>query len=105
MRLDTLYRHQQALDPSALTIIDGAAHAISAAIADCHVAGRNPDSDAAVILLARQLGRIADAVPSSDEALRRRCVEAITTLRGERFVPLNARLASAPMPDLPRIAA
>lgn len=105
MPTDTIYRHQQALDPSALTIIAGAAHAVSAAIADCHAVGRNPDADAAVILLARQLGRIADAVPSSDEALRRRCVETITTLRGERFVPPNARLASAPMPDLPRIAA
>ncbi len=105
MPIDTLYRHQQALDPSALTIIAGAAHAVSAAIADCHAAGRIPDTDAAVILLARHLGRIADAVPSSDEALRRRCVETITTFRGEPFMPLSARLAAAPVPDLPRIAA
>lgn len=105
MRLDTLYRHQQALDPSALTIIAGAAHAVSAAIADCHAAGLNPDIDAAVILLARHLGRIAAVVPLGDEALRRCCVDAIATIRGDRFVPPNARVSELPAPDALQIAA
>ncbi len=82
MPLDTLYRHSQALDPSALTIVIAGVHAVAAAIDDCRKADRDPEADAAVILLARHLGRIAEAVPVSDGELRRRCAVQIAAIRG-----------------------
>ncbi|MDJ0276296.1 hypothetical protein QLH51_05725 [Sphingomonas sp. 2R-10] len=84
MPLDTLYRHQQALDSSALTIIIASVHAVAAAIDDCRQADRDPDADAAVILLARHLGRIAEAIPAADGELRQRCIERIAAIRGNR---------------------
>jgi len=105
MPIDTLYRHQQALDPSALTIITGAAHAVSAAIADCYAAGKEPNADAAVILLARHLGRIAAALPSGDTVLRRRCAEDIAVIRGGQFATAGARRLAPASPNLARIAA
>lgn len=85
MPLDTLYRHSQALDPSALTIVIAGVHAVGAAIDDCRKADRDPEADAAVILLARHLGRLAEAVQASDGELRRRCAEQIAAIRGRPF--------------------
>lgn len=105
MPIDTLYRYQQALDPSALTVITGAAHAVSAAIADCYAAGKEPNADAAVILLARHLGTIAAALPSGDAVLRRRCAEEIAIIRGGQFASAGVRRLVPMSPNLPRIAA
>ena len=80
MSYDVAFRHQQALDPSALATITAALHAITTAIDDCRNAGKNAETDPAVILLARHLGTIAGA--GSDESLlRRRCIDTIAELR------------------------
>lgn len=63
MNFDTAHRHQQALDPSALTTIRTTLHAIEQGIIDCRNAGVDPDTDPAVVLLARHL-----AVVSSNHA-------------------------------------
>lgn len=63
MNFDTAHRHQQALDPSALTTIRTTLHAIEQGIIDCRNAGVDPDTDPAVVLLARHL-----AVVSSNQA-------------------------------------
>ncbi|WP_375383184.1 hypothetical protein [uncultured Sphingomonas sp.] len=63
MNFDTAHRHQQALDPSALTTIRTTMHAIEQGIIDCRNAGVDPDTDPAVVLLARHL-----AVVSSNRA-------------------------------------
>lgn len=105
MPLDTLYRHQQALDPSALTIIAGAVHGVAAAVADCHAAALDPETDAAVILLARHLGRMAEAMAGSDDALRRACAERIAVMRGQPFGRGRARLETPVGHHRSRIAA
>ena len=80
MPYDVAFRHQQALDPSALTTIVTALHAITTAIEDCRNVGVAFDSDPGVLLLARHLGHLAGA-GSDDGILRRRCMEAIADLR------------------------
>lgn len=80
MSYDVAMRHQQALEPSALTTIKTALHAIDAAITDCRNAGKDAESDAAVILLVRHLGSIADQRPNS-AALRRTCIDQIAEIR------------------------
>ncbi|RSU72114.1 hypothetical protein BRX37_20105 [Sphingomonas sp. S-NIH.Pt3_0716] len=80
MNYDVAMRHQQALDPSALTTIAAGLHAIGAAITDCRNAGKDPELDAAVVLLVRHLGAICDARPGTI-ALRRACVDEIAEIR------------------------
>lgn len=71
MSYDIAFRHQQALDTSALTTLLGALHGLQAAIEDTRRAGKQPDSDPAVILLARHLGAIANSQGESDSTLKR----------------------------------
>jgi hypothetical protein len=52
MIYDVPFRHQQALDPSALTTVVATLHAIGKAVDDCRNAGVDPNSDPAVVLLA-----------------------------------------------------
>ncbi len=59
MNFDTVHRHQQALDPSALTTIRTTLHAIEQGIIDCRNAGVDPDTDPAVVLLARHLAVVS----------------------------------------------
>lgn len=59
MNFDTVHRHQQALDPSALTTIRTTLHAIEQGISDCRNAGVDPDTDPAVVLLARHLAVVS----------------------------------------------
>ncbi|MGK0491322.1 hypothetical protein [Sphingomonas echinoides] len=81
MSYDLAFRHQQALDPSALLTLPAALYALNAAIDDCHNAGRPQDSDPAIILLARHLGAIASEMGDSDLQLRRACMDAIADIR------------------------
>lgn len=80
MTYDVAFRHQQALDPSALTTLAAALHAIGAAVADCRNAGVDADTDPAVILLARHLSSICATLPD-DAVLRQRSMAAIADLR------------------------
>lgn len=73
MHYDTHWRHNQALQPDALTTIRSALHAINAAIGDCERAGKSPEADAAVLLLAHNLGQIATIKAATIEELRIRC--------------------------------
>jgi len=80
MHYDVAMRHQQALDPSALTTIAATLHAIDAAITDCRNAGKDSETDPAVVLLARHLGAVC-ARASDDVALRRACLDQIAEIR------------------------
>lgn len=80
MHYDVAMRHQQALDPSALTTIAAALHAIDAAITDCRNAGKDSETDPAVILLARHLGGVC-ARAADDTILRRTCIDQIAKIR------------------------
>lgn len=75
MHFDTLYRHNQALSPSGLETLPAAFHALNAAINDCQRSGKALASDAAVLLLIRNLADIADRDAPSLTDLRRRCSE------------------------------
>lgn len=63
MTFDLAFRHQQALDPSALTTIASTLHAITKAVDDCRNAGIDPEKDAAVILLARHFATVCSDRP------------------------------------------
>lgn len=80
MPYDVAFRHQQALDPSGLTTIVAALHAVTTAIDDCRNAGVAFDVDPGVLLLARHLGHLAGA-GSDDTLLKRRCTEKIAELK------------------------
>jgi len=81
MSYDIAFRHQQALDPSALSTLTGALHGLQAAIEDTRRAGKTADIDPAVILLARHLGAIANTLGDSDSALKQLCMDEISDLR------------------------
>ncbi|CAM8634050.1 hypothetical protein [Sphingobium aquiterrae] len=81
MSYDIAFRHQQALDPSALTTLPNSLYALNAAIEDCRNAGCAHESDPAVILLARHLGAIASQIDRPNIELRRSCMDAIADLR------------------------
>jgi len=80
MHYDVAMRHQQALDPSALTTIAATLHAIDAAIIDCRNAGKDSETDPAVVLLARHLGTVC-ASAAADTVLRRTCLDQIAEIR------------------------
>lgn len=80
MHYDVAMRHQQALDPSALTTIAATLHAIDAAITDCRNAGKASETDAAVILLARHLSTVC-ALAADDTSLRRACIDQVAEIR------------------------
>lgn len=80
MKYDVAMRHQQALDPSAINTIAAGLHNIEAAIKDARNAGKDAETDAAVILLCRHLAAVCDSrSPSSD--LRRVCMDEIAEIR------------------------
>ncbi|ASY46579.1 hypothetical protein CJD35_19065 (plasmid) [Sphingobium xenophagum] len=80
MSYDVAFRHQQALDPSALSSVTTTLHAIGAAITDCRNAGKDAEIDPAVILLIRHLSQVCEARPPST-LLRRECLDAIAEIR------------------------
>ena len=74
MLYDTHYRHNDALHPDALTTIHTALHVLNRAVEDCTRAGKSPERDAAVLLLARNVGVIAMRTTPDTEELRVRCI-------------------------------
>ncbi|WP_242121382.1 hypothetical protein [Sphingomonas lacusdianchii] len=87
MIYDVPFRHQQALDPSALTNVLTTLHAITKGVEDCRNAGVDPNSDPAISLLIRHMGRIASN-QASESVLRSACERRIEELR--RFPALLA---------------
>lgn len=80
MSYDVPFRHNQALDPSALVTVGTTLHAIRAAITDCRNAGVDYETDPAVILLIRHLGTVCDDRGASAQ-LQRECMTQIAELR------------------------
>ncbi len=90
MTFDVAFRHQQALDTSALTSITSTLHALRKAVDDCRNAGVAEEEDPAVILLARHFGKVCEARPTAGE-LQGACMQAIKELRGAPVLPTLAR--------------
>lgn len=90
MHYDIAIRHQQALDPSALTTIAATLHAIEAAITDCRNAGKDSEQDPAVVLLARHLGAVC-AEAGDDRQLRQTCLSEIAEIRRHPVLRTLAR--------------
>lgn len=80
MFYDVAHRHNQALDPSALSLVATSLHALTRAIDDCRNAGKDSERDPAVLLLARHLGTVATQNRPTDLALRRRCLDDIAEI-------------------------
>ncbi|MGB3472086.1 MAG: hypothetical protein WBA51_14805 [Erythrobacter sp.] len=93
-RLDLPFRFQRALEPDGLSIVQTCSAALADALAEARYAGYNPETDPAVLLLGRHLGRIAagqsaDSVRPEDAALREACKIRIAELRASpMLVPL-----------------
>lgn len=81
MSYDVAFRHQQALDPSALVSVATCLHALTAAIEDCRNAGKDAESDPAVLLLAQHLGSVASVNRPPAIQLRRGCMDQIAEIR------------------------
>jgi hypothetical protein len=80
MKYDVAMRHQQALDPSAINTIAAGLHNIEAAIRDARNAGKDAETDPAVVLLCRHLAAVCDDRASSSD-LRRACMAEIAEIR------------------------
>ncbi len=91
MSYDVAFRHQQALDPSALITIGATLHAIREAVKDCRNAGKNDETDPAVVLLARHLGVVASADRPTNPELRRSCMDAVADIRRHPALLVLAR--------------
>lgn len=87
MIYDVPFRHQQALDPSGLSNISTTLHAIEKAMADCRNAGVDPNSDPAVVLLARHMATVS-ANRAPRDVLRNACRRRLEDLK--RFPTLLA---------------
>jgi|JI7StandDraft_1071085.scaffolds.fasta_scaffold16119_3 hypothetical protein len=86
MNYDLDYRYRRALHPDGLRTIANATQAVSDAMADCRRAGHHCDTDPAVLLLARHLGRIASGcdpefMHEDDLQLRSQCMNRIAELK------------------------
>lgn len=87
MIYDVPFRHQQALDPSALTTVTATLHAIQKAVEDCRNAGVSPESDPAVALLTRHMATVS-ANRADEGVLRAACTRRVEELK--RFPTLLA---------------
>lgn len=87
MIYDVPFRHQQALDPSALSNITTTLRAIEKALHDCRNAGVDPNSDPAVVLLARHMATVSTNRARRD-VLRQACTRRLGELK--RFPTLLA---------------
>ena len=105
---DLAFRFERALQPDGLRIVQTCTRAVNEAMADARRAGYDPDTDPAVLLLGRHLGRIAsggdpERIHAQDAALRRACADRIARLRSvDMLVPLVQRGVGAD-PDLIRL--
>ncbi|MBB5712811.1 hypothetical protein [Sphingomonas xinjiangensis] len=89
MSFDVAFRHQQALDPSALITIGTTLHALSKAMEDCRNAGVDAENDPAVVMLARHFSSVCATRPDEIQ-LRASCMTRINDLRRS---PVLATLA------------
>jgi hypothetical protein len=87
MIYDVPFRHQQALDPSALTTVTATLRAIGKAVEDCRNAGVSPDSDPAVALLTRHMATVSSN-HAGEDTLRAACNRRIDEIK--RFPTLLA---------------
>jgi hypothetical protein len=90
MFYDVAHRHNQALDPSALSTIATTLHALTRAVDDCRRAGTNIETDPGVVLLARHLGHVATADRPADMELRRSCLDSIAAIHRQPALPALA---------------
>ncbi len=94
---DLAFRFERALQPDALRVVTTCARAVNEAMDDARLAGLDPETDPAVVLLARHMGRIAaggdpEARHLEDAVLRAACTERIQRLRSaDVLVPLVRR--------------
>ncbi|WP_454887925.1 hypothetical protein [Sphingomonas oryzagri] len=91
MSYDVAFRHNQALDPSACTTVAAALYALTAAIGDCRNAGKEIETDPAILLLARHLGQVATEGRPTTTDLRRACIDSIADLRRNPVLLILAR--------------
>lgn len=97
LHLDLPFRFQRALQPDGLRVLQTCSAALADALNDARRAGRDPESDPAVLLLGRHLGRVAagecpEAVHPEDDELRKACEQRIAELRSAPIlVPLVQR--------------
>ncbi|UVO53732.1 hypothetical protein [Sphingomonas sp. SUN039] len=101
MTYDIDFRFRLALNPEGLTTMRTTLSAIGDAIEDARNAGNDPESDPAVRLLARHLGRIAsvragDDRCADDTKLRHDCLTRIDALAGQPSIVVLARRSIAP---------
>jgi hypothetical protein len=87
MNHDVPFRHQQALDPSALTTVTATLRAIGKAVEDCRNSGVSPDSDPAVALLTRHMATLSSN-HAGEDVLRAACTRRIDEIK--RFPTLLA---------------
>lgn len=80
MSYDVAFRHNQALDPSGCITIAATLHILEAAISDCRNAGKDIETDPAVILIARHFSSVCTDRPSEAE-LRKACMAQIVDIR------------------------
>lgn len=80
MSYDVAFRHSQALDPSGCITIAATLHILEAAITDCRNAGKDIETDPAVILIARHFSRVCTDRPPEAE-LRKACMAQIADIR------------------------
>ncbi len=80
MNYDVPFRHQQALDPSALNTVLATLHAIGKAVEDCRNAGVSPESDPAVALLTRHMATVS-ANRANEDVLRAACTRRVEELK------------------------
>lgn len=87
MIYDVPFRHHQAVEPRSLTTISTTLYAMNKALEDCRNAGVDPDSDPAMVLLARHLATVStNRAPRS--VLRHACERRLREL--QRFPTLLA---------------
>lgn len=108
LRLDLPFRFQRALQPDGLRVMQTCSAALTDALNDARRAGCNPETDPAVLLLGRHLGRVAagecpERGHPEDYDLRKACEQRIAELQSAPIlVPLIQRGLGCD-PDLIRV--
>ena len=108
LRLDLPFRFQRALQPDGLRVMHTCSAALTDALNDARRAGCNPETDPAVLLLGRHLGRVAagecpERGHPEDDDLRKACEQRIAELQSAPIlVPLIQRGLGCD-PDLIRV--
>ena len=99
MFYDVPYRHQQAVDPAALSTIAITLQAMTKALDDCRNAGVDPNTDPAMVLLARHMATVStNRAPRS--VLRHACDKRLQSLK--RYPALLAE-ATTSLSGTPRV--